>query len=148
MPGYILSDTAIQLTAFHTVEHEFAHIFDQTKKRPFDFDKISQGFYSSDWINVSDEEANRDGFITAYASSVAAEDFAEMVSIMLIEGRPGFENIINGITGTSTRGTSATEAQARLRQKEAVIVDYFKTSWNIDFYSLQTRTRNAIQQEF
>ena len=148
MPGYILSDTLVQLNTFHTVEHEFAHIFDQNKKRPFDFDKIDQGFYSSDWINVSDEEANRDGFITAYASSVAAEDFAEMVSLMLIEGKEGFENIINGITGTSKRGTSAAEAQARLRQKEAVIVDYFKKSWNIDFYSLQARTRTAIDQEF
>jgi substrate import-associated zinc metallohydrolase lipoprotein len=148
MPGYILSDTTVQMTAFHTVEHEFAHIFDQNIKRPFEFDKIGQGFYSSDWINVSDEEANRDGFITAYASSVAAEDFAEMVSIMLIQGRAGFENIINGITGTSKRGTTSAEAQARLRQKEAVIVDYFKKSWNLDFYSLQARTRAAIEQEF
>jgi substrate import-associated zinc metallohydrolase lipoprotein len=148
MPGYILSDTAVQMTAFHTVEHEFAHIFDQTKKRPFDFDKIDQGFYSSDWINISDEEANRDGFITAYSSSVAAEDFAEMVSIMLIQGRVGFESIINGITGTSKRGTTSAEAKARLRQKEAVIVDYFKKSWNIDFYRLQARTRTAIEQEF
>ena len=91
-------------------------------------------------------EAKKDGFITSYASSVAAEDFAEMVSIMLIEGKDGFENIINGITGTSKRGTA--EAQARLRQKEAVIVDYFKKSWNIDFYSLQARTRAAIEKEF
>jgi len=148
MPGYILSDTLVQKETFHTDEHEFAHIFDQTKKRPYDFDKIDQGFYSSDWINISDEEAKRDGFITAYASSVAAEDFAEMVSIMLIEGKDGFENIINGITETSKRGTSPAEAQARLREKEAVIVDYFKKSWNIDFYSVQARTRAAIEKEF
>ena len=149
MPGYIPAlDIPVQLNTFHTVEHEFAHIFDQTKKRPFDFDKIGQGLYSSDWINISDAEANRDGFITAYASSVAAEDFAEMVSLMLIEGKDGFENIIDGITGTSARGTTAAVAQARLRQKEAVIIEYFKKSWNIDFNSLQARTRTAIEAEF
>lgn len=68
MPGYdITTDTFIQKTTFQTVEHEFAHIFDQTKKRPLDFDKISQGTYSSDWINVGNVEARKDGFITADA---------------------------------------------------------------------------------
>ena len=148
MPGYVTLDTVIQKETFHTVEHEFAHIFDQTKKRPFDFDKINQGLYSSDWINVGNTEARKDGFISAYASSVAGEDFAEMVSIMLIEGKGGFDKIVNDITGTSTHGTTADEAKAKLHQKEAVIVDYFKKSWNIDFYSLQARTRAAIQAEF
>lgn len=148
MPGYNLSDTVVQKEAFHTVEHEFAHIFDQLKQRPYAFDKINQGLYSSDWINVDDDEAKRDGFITAYASSVAAEDFAEMVSLMLIEGKSGFDRIVNGITSTSVRGTTPQEAQARLRQKEAAIVDYFRKTWNIDFYRLQTRTRTAVEQEF
>jgi substrate import-associated zinc metallohydrolase lipoprotein len=148
MPGYVILDTVIQKTTFHTVEHEFAHIFDQIKKRPFDFDKINQGLYSSDWINVGNTEARKDGFISAYASSVAAEDFAEMVSIMLIEGKNGFDKIVNNISGTSVHGTTAEEAKAKLHQKEAVIVDYFKKSWNIDFYSLQTRTRAAIEAEF
>jgi substrate import-associated zinc metallohydrolase lipoprotein len=148
MTGYIPSDTIVQKEAFHTVEHEFAHIFDQTKQRPFDFDKIGQGLYSSDWINVSDEEAMRDGFITSYASSVAGEDFAEMVSLMLIEGKKGFDEIIEGIDAPSVRGTTPVQAKARLRQKEAVIVDYFKKTWNINFYSLQARTRAAIEREF
>ena len=150
MPGYTLSDTVVQKETYKTVHHEFAHIFDQTKQRPFDFDKINQGLYSSDWINIrSDAEARSDGFITPYASSVAAEDFAEMVSTMLVEGKKGFDRIVNGITGaTSKRGTTPAQAQTRLRQKETVIVDYFKKNWNIDFYSLQARTRTAIEQEF
>jgi len=148
MAGYVLSDTVVQKTTFHTVEHEFAHIFDQTKKRPFDFDKITQGSYSSDWINVSDKDARKDGFISAYASSVAAEDFAEMVSIMLIEGKDGFDEIVNSITGTSVHGVTAAEAKAKLHRKEAILVDYFKKSWNIDFYSLQARTKAAIEAEF
>lgn len=148
MPGYTIDDTVVQKETFHTVEHEFAHIFDQNKQRPAEFDKVSQGLYSSDWINVSDEQAKQDGFITAYASSHVREDFAEMTSIMLIEGKTGFENIINNITGTSIHGTTAAKAQANLREKEAIIIDYFKKSWNLDFNSLQARTRTAIEQEF
>lgn len=149
MPGFTLTDTIIQKNTFMIVEHEFAHIFDQNKLRPFDFDKISQGLYSSDWINVgSNAESRKDGFITPYSSSKASEDFAEMVSYMLVEGKSGFDRLVNEITGTSVRGTTATQAKERLHQKEAIIVDYFKKSWNIDFYSLQARTRAAIEAEF
>ena len=76
----------------------------------------------------------------------ADEDFAEMVSIMLIEGKAGFDKIVNSInyTGTTSNGTTAAVAQSRLRLKESIIVGYFKQAWNIDFYSLQTRTRSAI----
>ena len=70
-----------------------------------------------------------------------------MVSIMLIEGKPGFDAIVNSITGTSTRGTTAAEAQAKLRQKESIVINYYKQSWNIDFYTLQLRVRNAIVNE-
>ena len=43
---------------------------------------------------------------------------------------------------------SEENADDKLHQKEAVLVDYFKKSWNIDFYSLQARTVAAIQKEF
>ena len=66
---------------------------------------------------------------------------------MLIEGRSGFDGIVNSITGTSARGTTAAEAKAKLKQKESLIVNYFKQAWNIDFYTLQTRVRNAIVNE-
>jgi substrate import-associated zinc metallohydrolase lipoprotein len=148
MPGFTPFDTVVQKVTFLTVEHEFAHIFDQNKLRPSEFDKIGQGLYSSDWINVSTEEARRDGFITPYASSKAGEDFAEMVSHMLVDGKSGFDQLVDEITGTSKRGTTAEQAKEKLHQKEAIIVDYFKKTWNLDFYSLQARTRAAIKAEF
>lgn len=148
MAGYTLADTLIQKETFHTIEHEFTHIFDQTKARPFEFDQVCQGFYSSDWINSSRTQALSEGFISAYASSQPGEDIAEMIGFMMIEGKAGFDKIINGITGTSNRGTTAAAAKARLRQKEAILVTYFRDAWNIDLYSLQARTRAAIENEF
>jgi hypothetical protein len=68
-----------------------------------------------------------------------------MISMMLVEGKAGFDAIVNSITGTSPNGTTAAEAQASLRAKEAVVITYFKDVWNIDFYSLQARSRSAIE---
>jgi hypothetical protein len=65
---------------------------------------------------------------------------------MIVEGKAWFVEYVNGInyTGTTPNGTTAVVAKARLRQKEASVVSYFKQTWNIDFYNLQTRSRAAI----
>jgi len=147
MPGYVPGDSAIPKQMFHVIHHEFGHILDQNIRRPVEFDAVCKGLYTADWINTNDYAARQDGFVTAYAESSPFEDFVEMISIMLIEGRSGFDNIVNSITGTSSRGTTADEAKARLRQKESLVVDYYKKAWSIDFYTLQTRVRTAIINE-
>ena len=147
MPGYNLADSGVLVEMAHVIHHEFTHILDQNIRRQTQFDDVCAGFYTSDWINSFDSEARLDGFVTAYALSKPSEDFAEMVSMMLILGRNGFDNLVNGITGTSVRGTTAAEGKARLRLKESLVVDYFRQSWNIDFYGLQTRVRTAIVNE-
>lgn len=131
---------------FHTIEHEFGHILHQTVLYTPDFKRISVGMYTANWNNVSDGAARADGFVTAYAMSAPDEDFVEMISMMLTEGKGGFDVIVNSITGTSPNGISAEEAKSRLRQKETIVVNYFKDTWNIDFYNLQARTRASIVQ--
>jgi len=147
MPGYIPADSAVPKQMFHVIHHEFGHILDQNIRRPVAFDEVCKGLYTADWINTTDYAARQDGFITAYSESSPFEDFVEMISIMLIEGKSGFDDIVNSITGTSIRGTTADEAKARLRQKESIVVDYYKKAWSIDFYTLQTRVRTALVNE-
>ncbi|MDQ6814443.1 MAG: putative zinc-binding metallopeptidase, partial [Bacteroidota bacterium] len=146
MPGYTVADTGVVLRMFDVIHHEYAHILDQNVQVPVDFSASSASLYTSDWLNISDGEALRDGFITPYAQSDKAEDWAEMVSIMLVQGKPWFDALVNSInyTGTSANGTTAEKARARLRQKEAIVVSYFKQAWNINYYSLQARTRFTI----
>ncbi|MBC7937615.1 MAG: putative zinc-binding metallopeptidase [Rhizobacter sp.] len=146
MPGYTLSDTSTVIEMFHTIQHEYAHILDQNVKIPTEFSQSSASAYTSDWTNVNPQEALYDGFISQYSISQKGEDWAEMVSLMLVKGRPWFENLVNSInyTGTTPNGTTAAVAKARLRQKESAVVSYFKQAWNIDFYSLQTRVKTAI----
>jgi len=147
MAGYTLADTAIVKQEFHIIQHEFAHILDMNIKVPVAFSQSSASAYTSDWTNVSPQEALNEGFISQYAISSAFDDWAETVSIMLVEGKPWFDNLVNSInyTGTTPNGTTAAVAKARLRDKEATTVSYFKQAWNIDFYSLQTRAHNAVK---
>ena len=146
MPGYVLGDTENVKQVFHTIHHEFAHILDQTIKVPVEFSQSSAGSYTSDWLNVTPQDAQNEGFISQYAISQAREDWAEMVSLMLVEGQAWFDQYVNSInyTGTTANGTTAVVAKARLRQKESVVVSYFKESWNINFRNLQSRSKAAI----
>lgn len=145
MPGYIQSDSSLIKQMFHTIHHEFGHILHQNILYPPEFKRIGQSLYTSDWINTNDAEANTNGFVTAYSMAAPDEDFVEMISMMLVEGKAGFEEIVNSIPpGTSTLGTTQAEAIKNLRDKESIVVNYYKQVWNIDFYSLQARTRTAI----
>jgi substrate import-associated zinc metallohydrolase lipoprotein len=146
MTGYVPSDSNNIKQMFHTIEHEFGHILHQTVYYPIAFKQITVGLYTSNWNNVTDAEARQDGFVTAYAMSATDEDFVEMIAMMLIEGKAGFDAIVNSIpAGTSSNGTTQAQAQSRLRQKEAMVVNYYKDTWGIDFYSLQTRVRGAVE---
>jgi substrate import-associated zinc metallohydrolase lipoprotein len=136
MTGYVPGDSINIKMMFHTIEHEFGHILHQTVLYPTDFKLISVGDYTSNWNNISDKAANEKGFITAYAQSAPDEDFVEMISMMLSEGKAGYEAIIKSI--------SSAAAVNKLRQKEAIVVNYYKNVWGINFYSLQTRTRASI----
>lgn len=147
MDGYQLADSATVKQMFHVIEHEFGHILHQNVMYPLEYKRINPGLYTGNWNNISNKEANQDGFVTAYAMSAFDDDFVEMVSTMLVEGKAGFDKIVNGIpAGTSSSGTTQAAAQAMLHAKEAIVVDYFKKTWKIDFYSLQTRTRTEIEK--
>jgi substrate import-associated zinc metallohydrolase lipoprotein len=118
----------------HTIHHEFGHILHQTIMYPQEYKRITTD-YTASWNDFSLAEARSRGYVTEYARSNPDDDFVEMISIMLIEGRTGFNNIIS---------SAPAAAQPLLRRKEEIVVRYFKEAWNIDFYSLQTRTQTAI----
>ncbi len=152
MNGYKAENDSVyaKFFVFHVIQHEFAHILHQNKIYPKEYKDISAGkYYGANWINYRDEDAWRDGFISSYAASKFDDDFAEMVAIMLMEGKEGFNKIVNSIPdATTSKGTTKAQAQSALRQKEAMIVAYYKNSWNIDFYALQSKTRKAMVSMF
>src|SRR5688572_16165581 len=107
--------------------------FDQDNK--FINSNLGLPGYTATWFNVSEDEALSRGYITSYAMATSDEDFVEMVANMLMEGRTRFNEIV-----ASTNAT----AQQSLRQKEQIVVTYFREVWDIDFYSLQSRVQAAL----
>ncbi|MBS1575998.1 MAG: hypothetical protein JST09_11910 [Bacteroidetes bacterium] len=145
MTGYNATDSFWAKEMFHTINHEYAHILHQTVLYPQDFKSLNSNLLTTNWTDYTDEVAPRDGFVSAYAMNNSDDDFVETVSLMLINGRPWFENLIASIPdGVTDRGTTKETAVAHLRAKESIIVNYYKQVWNIDFYQLQTRVRNAV----
>jgi substrate import-associated zinc metallohydrolase lipoprotein len=118
----------------HTIQHEFAHILHQTVMYPEEYKRITTD-YTASWQDYSLADARSRGYISEYSRSSPDEDFVEMISFMLIEGRTNFDSIIN---------SAPASAQPLLRRKEEMVVRYFKESWNIDIYALQSRSLAAI----
>ena len=63
------------------MHHEFGHILDQTISRPLLFNLLSNGQYdASGWTNTPDSVAAGRGFVSPYASSMAREDWVEVLA--------------------------------------------------------------------
>lgn len=120
----------------HTIEHEFAHILHQNILYPQEFKSITPG-YTSTWFNISEKDAQAQGYITAYSMSGPDEDFVEMIATMLVEGKERFNELV---------AAQKPAARALIRRKEQIVVDYFSKAWHIDFYSLQKRTQDALNR--
>jgi substrate import-associated zinc metallohydrolase lipoprotein len=123
----------------HTAHHEFGHILHQTVMYPQDFkgtsSRLGLNGYTPTWFNVSEAAALADGYATSYSMSGPDDDFVEMIATMLSEGKSRFDEM--------KASTNAT-ARAALQQKEDFVVSYFRQTWNIDFYRLQTRVQTAM----
>jgi substrate import-associated zinc metallohydrolase lipoprotein len=147
MTGYVAATDSLNVKEnIHTLQHEFGHILHQNILYPVEFKTVCSGlFQGANWINVTDKEARRDGFVSAYASSGYDDDFVETIAFLLVEGKDGYTRMVNAIPdGLSANGTTKADAQTKLRRKEALVVNYYKTAWGIDFYSLQTKCRAAL----
>lgn len=116
---------------FKTMHHEFAHILNQTKPYSTDFNAISGPDYVTDtWSSAwkgGDAEAQKNGFISQYASSEAGEDFVELLSIYVTNPASYWNNIIK----------NAGAGAAKIQQKFEIVYNYMLNSWNIDLNELR-----------
>jgi substrate import-associated zinc metallohydrolase lipoprotein len=133
---FTTSDREAVKRRLRTIQHEFGHILHQTILFTPDYERITSGDYTGDWTNQSLATALSKGFISPYSMSSKEEDFVEMIAHMLMEGPDGFDAIVNS--------SSTAAGVAALRKKQAMIVSYFKTAWNIDFALLQRYVQQAL----
>ncbi|GIZ15954.1 hypothetical protein RCZ15_14140 [Capnocytophaga catalasegens] len=114
---------------FHTIQHEYCHIINQTKPFSVEYGQITPADYTSNWYNVSNTDALNKGFISPYSMLNEIEDFAEMTSAILSLSKAEFDAKVNAV--------SDAKGKEILRLKESYVVEYFKKEWNLDIYELQ-----------
>lgn len=123
----------------HTIHHEFTHILHQKIPVPPDFEKVAPEYVGGAWISFTNTAAIAKslGFITRYSRMNKDEDFAETSSFLLVQGQDAYDIYAN---------SSVASADLRLRQKEQMVVDYFKGNYGIDFRALQAKVKEAKEK--
>lgn len=128
---YLNKKNRANVTEFiHTIQHEYVHILNQNK--PFDeqaWQKITPGSYTGSWHLENLKDSRNLGYVTNYARNNVIEDFAETASIILTSSKAEYAAILASITDANGR--------AKLKQKEAIVVQYYKDAFNVDFYALR-----------
>ncbi|MDE5987326.1 MAG: putative zinc-binding metallopeptidase [Prevotella sp.] len=114
---------------FHTMHHEFCHILTQKKYYSTDFQTISAGkYHSADWINVEDEDAVKEGFVTGYASGEYNEDFAEVYANYVTSSDASW---------AARMREAGTDGAAIINAKLEIVRSYFNDTWGIDLDNLR-----------
>ncbi|MDR1719603.1 MAG: putative zinc-binding metallopeptidase [Dysgonamonadaceae bacterium] len=117
-----------------TIHHEFTHTLNQIVRYPESFMGIAP--YESAWTNVSDAAARDKGYISPYASDSPGEDFAEMVSMILVYGRDWFNARVAAADNTVKLAGKEITARQALQQKETIVINYLHDVWDIDLYTV------------
>lgn len=117
--------------------HELTHILHQKNMYPVEYKMVTPGGYTANWTQFNNTSARSLGFITAYGMGAPNEDVAELASIIISEGKAGYEAIIAAVPESG---------RALLRKKESILVNYFSNTWNIDIWTLANRLQDKINQ--
>ena len=137
----------LNLYYFRTMHHEFAHILHQTKNYPTEFNEISVSNYSpTGWMNRTNEQAQRMGFVGNYASSEAREDFVEVIANYLTRTDADWNEILRQATFTDQEAkdelpdkqdTGTGNGKTVILSKLKIAREWLKTAWNIDIDKLR-----------
>ena len=128
------SDFDLNRAYFHTMHHEFAHILTQLKDYSTDFRTITKEYHSADWVNVKDEDAGKEGYVTGYASSEYNEDFAEVFSCYVTDTDVIWQKRLAQAVAANGDETGKKAILAKL----SIIRSYLKDSWGVDIDKLRT----------
>ena len=138
----------LNLYYFRTMNHEFAHILHQTKNYPTEFNEISVDNYSpTGWMNRTNEQAHRMGFVSNYASSEAREDFVEVIANFLTRTDADWNEILRQATFTDEeakeelpdkQATGTGNGKTIILSKLKIAREWLKSAWNIDIDKLRS----------
>ena len=115
---------------FKTMHHEFAHILHQKKPYSTDFNLISGPDYVTDaWSDTwsGDADAQKNGFISEYASKEANEDFVELIAVYVTSTAAEWNTVIK----------NAGDGAAIINAKFDIVYNYMLNTWGINLDELR-----------
>lgn len=132
---YIDNQQSLNHYYLKTIHHEFTHILNQTKSIPTEFQLVTGNGYVADSWSEAPFNTNylTRGFISSYAQHSYQEDFAEIMSIYIINDTESWEDLLN---------MASDDSAALIRQKLDIVKSYMLTSYGIDMDVL----RNILQR--
>ncbi len=138
----------LNATYFHTIIHEFGHTFHQKVAYTTEFNQITGtnylgGMWTSEFASETDPQIYALGFVTAYASYSADEDFAETFSSYVCDSDEEFQAKLD---------KAGTAGKSKINQKLRIVKAYFKENWSLDIEALheavQKREANLASVNF
>ncbi|MGE8428742.1 MULTISPECIES: substrate import-associated zinc metallohydrolase lipoprotein [Sphingobacterium] len=123
------------------IHHEFTHILNQMRFIPAEFGKVCAGDYYSNWTAQENDQAKARslGFITPYSRKSIGEDFAEVLSHLIVAGQLYYDDFAYD---------SGREAYPKFKQKESIVRDYMMQNFNIDVTQLQIEFQRVMTEKY
>ncbi len=134
LKSYLSSASGLNSRYFKTIHHEFTHILNQTRDYPAGFREVTGTTYVSDSWSSSPYNTGYlpRGYISAYAQHSSSEDFAEMLSLYIINTPEWWESQLEE---ASADGASGAEL---LKTKLDYVRSYMSDTFKIDIDLLRS----------
>jgi substrate import-associated zinc metallohydrolase lipoprotein len=137
---YLKSASSLNSRYIKTIHHEFTHILNQTRDFPAAFREITGSSYVSDSWSASPYNVGylTRGFISAYAQNSATEDFAEMMSIYVVNTPEWWDAQLE---------EAGEDGAALIKSKLDYVRSYMADTFNIDIDLLRSvviRRQNEV----
>ena len=125
---YLDSASGLNSRYFKTIHHEFTHILNQTRDYPAGFREVTGTNYVADSWSASPYNVGylQRGYISSYAQHSSGEDFAEMLSLYVVNTPEWWES---QLTTAASGGANGAEL---IKTKLDFVRSYMMDSFKID----------------
>lgn len=140
---YLNSASNLNSRYIKTIHHEFTHILNQTRDYPAGFREVTGATYVADSWSASPYNVGylQRGYISSYAQHSSGEDFAEMLSLYVINTPEWWES---QLTSAASGGANGADL---LKAKLDYVRTYMTDTFGIDIDQLRStiiRRQNEI----
>lgn len=131
---YLGSASSLNSRYIKTIHHEFTHILNQTRDYPAGFREVTGTTYVADSWSSSPYNSGylQRGYISSYAQHSSGEDFAEMLSLYIINDEAWWDKQLVSASANDSDGAEL------LKTKLDYVRSYMKDSFNIDIDVLRS----------